>query len=117
MVDEYMRMWNVNTNVMCRQHLLGEHRETHTLIGCLRKGISVKGYVDKGLVEISNIKKRHDKLVKEMNKRGYNHKTPITEYYNLINNGHINSKNNLIELARRCTECRKMITNARKNKT
>lgn len=38
-----MRMWNINPRYMCRKHLLGEHVETHMLVGSLRKEKSVQG--------------------------------------------------------------------------
>ena len=101
-----MRMWNVNTAEMCDKHLLGEHVECHMFVGCLNKGKSVKGYVDKGLVEIHNIRKRHNELVVEMKKRGMNHKSSLPEY-EIITLGKVNSIQNKKELNKRCKECRK----------
>ena len=63
------RMWMISPSKMCRQHLLGEHKELHQLIGSLNKGKSVKGHINKGQVEIHNIKSRHKELVKEMKLR------------------------------------------------
>jgi hypothetical protein len=105
-----MRMWNVKTEILCRQHLLGEHQEVHSFIGTIKKGTSLKGYINKGLVEVHNIKKRHDELAEEMKKRGYNHKTPMEEFeYKEI--GYVNSNENLKELYRRCENCRNRIIN------
>jgi len=105
-----MRMWNVKPEKLCRQHLLGEHNEVHAFIGCIKKGTSLKGYIEKGLVEVHNIKKRHDELVQEMIKRGFNHKTPIDEI-NLPVVGYVNSEQNINELHRRCEKCRERIEN------
>jgi len=101
-----MRMWNVNPELMCNQHLLGEHVEMHMFIGVINKNKSIKGYLDKGLVEIHNIKKRHDSLAKEMKKRGFNHKSELPEY-NKIKKGKVNIRKNKIELFKRCKKCRR----------
>jgi hypothetical protein len=112
-----MRMWLVNPRIMCRQHLLGEHVELHMLCGTLRKGISVQGYIDDGLVNLLQIHRRHRYLVREMTRRGYNHKSPLPagirqivarDYYQ--NTGEVNVEANMQELARRCKECRALIT-------
>lgn len=105
-----MRQWNVDPKFLCRQHLLGEHTENHMYIGCIKKGTSLNGYIKNGLVEVHNIKKRHDELAEEMIKRGYNHKTPIEDLkYQEI--GHIDSEQNIKELYRRCERCRERIKN------
>ena len=58
-------------------------------------------------VVIVNIK-RISELVSEMTRRGYNHKSPLPEFQDWIE-GHVDSSANVIELARRCPECRKRI--------
>lgn len=106
-----MRMWLVDPRIMCRQHLLGEHVELHMLIGSLRKGTSVQGYIDDGLVDLLQIKSRHDELVVEMKRRGYNHKSPTKAYKTQVrkryhrNTGSVDTVANVRELARRCDEC------------
>lgn len=103
-----MRMWMVDPKVLCRQHLLGEAREMHTLAGIIlhNKRLSGTKYITTGLVEVHNIKKRHDELAKEMTSRGYCHKSPLPEVQ-LWTEGHVDSNANLIELRRRCPECEK----------
>jgi len=100
-------MWNVNTDVMCNKHLLGEHVEMHMFTGSINKGINMQGYLDKGLVEIHNINKRHKELVKEMKKRGMIHNSPLNF---ICNNeiGYVDSIYNLQELNYRCEECRRL---------
>lgn len=105
-----MRMWNVNPSLLCKKHLLGEHLETHMFLGSIRKGISIKGYINNGLLEVHNLNKRHDELVEEMIKRGYNHKTPM-ERFNSWEEGIVDSNENLNELQKRCSECKKRILN------
>lgn len=101
-------MWNVDTERMCNQHLLGEHVEMHMFAGTLNKGISVKGYVEKGLVEIHNIAKRHEEIAKEMLKRKMNHKSPIQKFKKVVA-GNVNVQENTKELKRRCKECRRKL--------
>ena len=67
------RMWMVEPEFLCRQHLLGEHKEIHQLVGSINKKISIKGYVEKGIIEPTSIYSRHECLAKEMKRRGYNH--------------------------------------------
>ena len=104
-----MRMWNVPTNMLCTKHLLGEHVEQHMFIGCWNKGTSLTGYIDKGLVEIHNIIKRHDELVVEMIKRGMNHKSPIPGEITGDEIGCVDVEQNINELRRRCKKCRERI--------
>lgn len=72
-----MRMWMIDPKIMCRQHLLGEHVEIHMFIATMRRGKSVKGYLQKGLLEVHNLYARHEELVEEMNRRGYNHNSKV----------------------------------------
>lgn len=116
-----MRMWNVDPKLLCRKHLLGEHLECHMFYGTLKKGISVEGYLCKGLLEIHNLEKRHDELAKEMSRRGYKHHTPWPEEkvgigcryqpYE-INCGKVNTEENIKTLKERCPECRKRMEQA-----
>lgn len=79
-----MRVWDVDTKILCRQHLLGEHRELHGLWNILTKHGGVGGYarhpetlrwVGRGRA----LYLRHEALVTEMLRRGYNHRSPIDE--------------------------------------
>ena len=101
-----MRMWMVDPALMCRQHLLGEHRELHALVGLIRTGCSLAGYAEKELVETSSIQTRHEALVREMLGRGYNHWTPM-EYVDTLNLGKVSREASQFALLRRCVECRK----------
>lgn len=100
-----MRMWNVDPKLLCRKHLLGEHVEMHMFIGTLEIGNRMDGYVNGGLVEIHNIRKRHDELAAEMTRRGMKHQSPITSKVELYEAGKVDAATNLVELARRCSEC------------
>lgn len=103
-----MRDWGVNPKVMCRKHLLGNHAELHMLAGTLVKGVSIKGYLEKGIVEVHNIRSHHDAIAEEMVRRGYRHDSPMRDYSSRTE-GNISVEQSLQELKRRCPECRKLI--------
>lgn len=100
-----MRMWKIKPNQMCNKHLLGEHVEMHMFTGSILKGKSIKGFIEKNLVEPQNIKSRHDDLAREMIRRGINHKSPLSSCR--VNFRHnIPTKESINELIRRCPKCR-----------
>ena len=92
---------------MCRKHLLGEHVEMHMLVGSLNKGRSIEGFLKNDLIEVHNIDKRHDELVKEIINRGYNHKSPLPSYRK-FKAGKVNIKENIKDLTNRCPDCKKL---------
>jgi hypothetical protein len=75
-----MRIWDIEPSKLCREHLLGEHRELHAIWSIITKG--KKGYSKhpetlrwKG--KLKALYTRHEKLVGEMKKRDYNHRSPL----------------------------------------
>lgn len=110
-----MRQWFVNPKLMCRQHLLGEHCEIHMFIGSMKKQINMNGYISKDLLEPKSLINRHNELIMEMERRGYNHKSPILEnmdevigYLDKQKQNHIvNKENAKKELFNRCKLCGK----------
>jgi hypothetical protein len=79
---EGMRVWDVTPKCLCRQHLLGEHRELHGLWNILTKHSAKGGYSKhpetlRWVGRLKALYARHEVLVKEMERRGYNHKTPL----------------------------------------
>jgi len=107
-----MRQWYVPTECMCRQHLLGEHCEHHMFVGTLKKGRSVKTYIDKGFLVPRHLKDRHDEIVKEMEARGYNHKTPCEDACHLFDDEALEIKmtvsyfgKSMSDLLSRCERC------------
>src|ERR1017187_1935082 len=104
-----MRMWKVDPTMMCRKHLLGEHVEMHMFVGTINKGIvkdfSNSKYVTEGLVEVHSIKMRHEELVAEMTRRGYDHKTNLPDFKEFVC-GSVDVAASETELGRRCTECK-----------
>ncbi|NIW09756.1 MAG: hypothetical protein GWN33_03940 [Gammaproteobacteria bacterium] len=104
----------VDPRIMCRQHLLGEHAEIHMFVGTISRGNSVKGYLDKGLLEVHSLYNRHDELVKEMKRRNYRHDSAISKKWKQARMlGSIDRQKNLEELINRCSRCRKRYTHAR----
>jgi len=99
-------MWNVDVSKMCKNHLLGEHLEMHMFVGSINKGTSMDGYLEKGLLEIHNLKNRHKELVTEMLNRGYVHKSPLPALHKIIKNGIVDIEKNKKNLHDRCKECK-----------
>ena len=106
-----MRMWNVDTRLMCDRHLLGEHVEMHMFVGCIRKRMSLDGYLNNSLVRIDKIRERHDELVREFERRGFSHKSPIGRFdYSYLNSvGSIDADKNLKDLKNRCPDCKRKL--------
>ena len=77
-----MRIWDLPPEILCRQHLLGEHRELHGLWNILTQG--KKGYREhpetkRWAGRLAALYSRHDALVAEMHRRGYRHHTPLDD--------------------------------------
>lgn len=77
-----MRIWDISPNKLCKNHLLGEHRELHaiwTIITENRKGYSMHPETIRWKGKLKAIYHRHEELVKEMTNRGYAHKSPLNK--------------------------------------
>lgn len=75
-----MRIWDVDPAVLCRSHLLGEHRELHGLWNILTRGLT--GYsrhpeTRRWDGRLAALYDRHEALVAEMSRRGYRHHSPL----------------------------------------
>lgn len=77
-----MRIWDIDPALLCRIHLLGEHRELHAIWTILTE--NKKGYINhpetkrwKG--KLRALYRRHELLVAEMEKRTYKHSSPLDE--------------------------------------
>lgn len=106
------RLWGVTPEFLCSKHLLGEHKEMHQEAGTLENhphGLAiVKGHAEKGQVDTSLIKERHDELVEEMKRRGMNHNSPL-DFEDDLDLGEIDLEKNLKDLSERCEKCRDRI--------
>lgn len=98
-------MWSVPPKELCNRHLLGEHVEMHMFKGTIEKGISIKGYIDKKLVNPRAIKTRHDAVAEEMVKRGMNHRTPLEMNCKDLPEHPLSIKRSREELMKRCPDC------------
>ena len=75
-----MRIWDIPPQKLCRSHLLGEHRELHAIWNILtndKKGYSKHPETLRWKGKLRSLYARHQKLVKEMVKRGYIHQSPL----------------------------------------
>jgi len=77
-----MRVWDIDVKKLCRKHLLGEHRELHGLWNILTKHGGKGGYsqhpeTKRWVGKTLALYYRHEALVKEMERRGYNHRSPL----------------------------------------
>jgi len=105
--EPIMRMWMVNPKIMCRQHLLGEHAEIHMFVGAIDRGYSVKGYLERGLLEVHNLYERHKELVREMKRRKYRHNSEIDKKWKQAEKlGSIDREKSFKQLINRCSRCR-----------
>ncbi len=75
-----MRIWDIAPEKLCRNHLLGEHRELHAVWSVLtknKKGYSRHPETLRWKNKLRPLYLRHERLVREMRKRGYKHKSPL----------------------------------------
>jgi hypothetical protein len=75
-----VRIWDVDPALLCRQHLLGEHRELHGLWNILTQGKT--GYsrhpeTVRWEGRLAALFARHERLAAEMERRGYAHASPL----------------------------------------
>ena len=75
-----MRIWDVDPALLCRAHLLGEHRELHAawnVITLERAGYANHPEVVRWRGRLRALYDRHEALVAEMTRRGYRHASPL----------------------------------------
>lgn len=75
-----MRIWDIAPALLCRSHLLGEHRELHCIWVVLtqgKKGYSRHPETLRWRGRLKALYLRHEKQVKEMESRGYRHHSPL----------------------------------------
>ena len=80
----------------------------HMFVGTIVRGKSIAGFIETGLVEVHSITKRHERLARELERRGFKHKSPLPKFKSYPA-GRVDRKKNLRELSKRCPECRKRI--------
>ncbi len=75
-----MRIWDISPVILCRKHLLGEHRELHALWTILsqdKKGYRKHPETIRWEGKLAALFKRHEEEVKEIKRRGWNHYSPL----------------------------------------
>jgi hypothetical protein len=78
-----MRIWDIPPEKLCRNHLLGEHRELHAIWSILTKGKT--GYANHPETKrwrgrLKALYLRHEELVIELIRRGYRHQSPLEKH-------------------------------------
>jgi Pyrimidine dimer DNA glycosylase len=75
-----VRIWDLDPALLCRSHLLGEHRELHAVWTILtedRRGYRRHPETLRWEGKLAALHRRHEELVAEMTRRGYRHHTPL----------------------------------------
>ncbi len=80
-----MRVWDIHPKYLCRKHLLAEHRELHGLWNIITKHKGKGGYSKhpetlRWVGKEKALYLRHEALVDEFSKRGYQHHTPLDKH-------------------------------------
>jgi len=76
-----VRIWDLGPETLCRNHLLGEHRELHaiwTILTEARTGYARHPETLRWKGKLRALYGRHEALVREMRRRGYKHKTSLS---------------------------------------
>jgi hypothetical protein len=77
-----VRIWDLPPNRLCRNHLLGEHRELHAIWKIITEnkfGYAHHPETKRWRRKLKALYIRHDYLVNEMKNRGYNHNSPLNK--------------------------------------
>jgi hypothetical protein len=75
-----MRIWDISPEKLCRHHLLGEHSELHAIWSILingKKGFAHHPETLRWKGKLKALYLRHETLVDEMKKRGFNHTSSL----------------------------------------
>jgi len=79
-----MRIWDIPPEQLCRNHLLGEHRELHAIWSILihnKKGYAHHPETLRWRGKQKALYLRHEALVTEMMQRRYHHHSPLEIHY------------------------------------
>lgn len=107
-----MRMWMVDSKILCRKHLLGEHFEIEKHRHCFVKKHNMSKRVYLNQIVPLRMEERHNELVREMLRRGYKHNSPYKQpdvsYLGFeVLLCPFDYKSALEDLLNRCPECKK----------
>lgn len=77
-----MRVWDIEPKFLCREHLLGEHREIHAVWNILtlnKLGYSHHPETKRWEGKLKALYNRHEKVKHEILSRGYSHKSKLNK--------------------------------------
>jgi hypothetical protein len=106
-------MLMIDPKYLCKNHLLGEHNEIHKHRNIFEKKHSIKNRISPIVqIEPDSMSKRHDDLMNEMLRRGYNHKSnyiqPDLSYLNNTERyAKVDTNISINDLKNRCILCKK----------
>lgn len=75
-----LRVWDLPPHMLCRNHLLGEHREIHAIWSVLtrgRHGYSRHPETLRWRGKLAALYRRHESVRGEMEHRGFTHRSPL----------------------------------------
>jgi hypothetical protein len=76
--------WDLDPKILCRNHLLGEHNEIHSIWTILtenRKGYSRHPETQRWAGCLAALYRRHSAIAEEMERRGYRHTSFLDKEY------------------------------------
>lgn len=77
-----MRVWDIDPELLCDRHLLGEHNEIHAIWSVITgglKGFSGHPETKRWQGKLRALYLRHALTAAEMQRRGFKHKSPLDE--------------------------------------
>ena len=107
-----MRTWMIPPELLCTNHLLGEHGEIHKFRTSFVKEHKITGRLFPVVqIEPANMGTRHDLLAFEMQRRGYSHTSPYTlpdlSYLSMIEKySKVDLYTSFRDLSQRCPQCK-----------
>jgi hypothetical protein len=75
-----VRIWDVPVERLCRNHLLGEHRELHAVWNIItlgRSGYAAHPETKRWVGKLGALYVRHEQQVREIQRRGWKHNSPL----------------------------------------
>jgi coproporphyrinogen III oxidase len=81
-----MRVWDLDPKFLCRNHLLGEHREIHAIWNIItlnKKGYGSHPETRRWIGKLKALYLRHEKVKSEMIFRDYHHKSELNKKFAL----------------------------------
>ena len=73
-----IRMWAVHPNVMCKRHLMEEHNNLHKFVSMIKRDSDLTRYKEKRFIDPKALPHRHGLIIKEFQKRGIKHSSPLS---------------------------------------